>query len=162
MWASVYGIFALRFDSDPETCLADDSKDIRMQSVSTGTDVGDRFRTCFEWLFYLSLTLMTISLTITCCKNETLRKCLATLGVISHWGLTGLVLFLFISRFRHSGKVCSGDFLGDNDSTDGYLIQQGLFIKVMFFLFIGSLVVCTVCVCMGLTFFAGKKKTQGN
>ena len=161
VWATIYGYFALRFDSDPETCIADD-RDVRATGASTGTDVGDRFRTCFEWLFYLSLTLMTISLSMACCKSDSIRKCLGTVGIVAQWGLTGLVLFLFISRLRHSGQVCSGDFLGEHDSTDGYLIQQGLFIKVVFFLFIGSLIICTTCVCMGLAFFGAKKRTQGN
>ena len=30
VWALIYGYFALRFDDDPEVCMAKDSKDIRI------------------------------------------------------------------------------------------------------------------------------------
>lgn len=38
-------------------------------------------------------------------------------------------IFAFYVRTQHSGKVCSGDFLDVNDSREGYLIEQGRFIK---------------------------------
>ena len=37
-------------------------------------------------------------------------------------------LYVFIERFSHPGKVCSGDFLDVTDSEKGYLIDTGLFI----------------------------------
>ena len=118
VWASIYGYFALGFDSDPDVCVASDNKDVKVaSSASDGTDVGTRFRHCFEWLFYLSVLMMTISLTIACCKSAGLRKAFGVIGMLAQWALTIIVLVLLISRFRHSGRVCSGDFLGDNDST---------------------------------------------
>ena len=30
VWAIIYGYFALRFDDDPEVCMATDSKDVRI------------------------------------------------------------------------------------------------------------------------------------
>ena len=44
-------------------------------------------------------------------------------GVFFAW------IFLFYVRLQHSGKVCSGDFLEANDSRDGFLIEQGRFVK---------------------------------
>mmetsp|Transcript_1371 Transcript_1371/g.1875 ORF Transcript_1371/g.1875 Transcript_1371/m.1875 type:complete len:114 (+) Transcript_1371:326-667(+) len=42
--------------------------------------------------------------------------------------LTNLMLFFF--RFVHSGRVCSGDYLDPkSDSTQGYLLSQGSFVK---------------------------------
>ena len=32
-------------------------------------------------------------------------------------------IYGFICRFTHSGEVCSGDYLGSKDSTDGYLMS---------------------------------------
>ena len=127
MWTTIYGYFALRFDSDPEVCIATDSADLRVANADTGdenaVDVGARFRTCFDILFYLSLTMLTISLVISIIQAQAVRKFLAVLGFITQFSLPFCVLFLFVSRFRHSGKVCSGDYLGENDSTEGYLIQ---------------------------------------
>ena len=70
VWSAIYGYFALGFDSDPDSCVSSDDKDVKVASTTLdGTDVGSRFRHCFEWLFYLSVSMMTISLTIACCKS---------------------------------------------------------------------------------------------
>ena len=53
---------------------------------------------------------------------------------------------LFFSRFVHSGRVCSGDYLDlKSETAQGYLISQGSFIQtyasilsiVLYFLFCG-------------------------
>ena len=158
VWSAIYGYFALRFDSDPEVCIASETKDVRIAKGTSSiaedeTDVGERFRNCFDVLFFLSAYLMTISLVISCIKNETFRKCLAIIGALAQYALTITVIVLFVSRFRHTGRVCSGDYLKEHDPEEGYLIQQGLFIKVVFIFFAVSLVVCCVCLCIGLTLF---------
>ena len=129
VWASIYGFFALRYDSDPEACWATDAKDVKVPhdeadgAVADGAvDVGWRFRTSFDILFFSSLAMMVISLVITCIRVEPLRKCLAVIGAIAQYALTLVVLSLFVNRFRHSGKVCSGDYLEAGAAKDGYLI----------------------------------------
>ena len=49
-------------------------------------------------------------------------------------------IYAFTCRFTHSGEVCSGDFLDDKESTDGYLLSQGMFIKWFGYFFLAVLV----------------------
>ena len=49
-----------------------------------------------------------------------------------------------IARLRHSGRVCSGDFLKKNDKTEGYLIGQGMGLYVYFVLIIIMLALAIV------------------
>ena len=55
-------------------------------------------------------------------------------------------------RYQHSGQVCSGDFLQENDSTDGYLIEQGNLISVIWYIFVTFcwLIVASGCYCVYL------------
>ena len=85
-------------------------------------DVGSRFRICFMVLFYSSLACLFVSLVVSCVRSEALQKCLSILAAIGQYTLTLCVLFLFVTRYRHTGRVCSGDFLKDTDSEEGYLV----------------------------------------
>ena len=126
VWTAIYGWFALRFDDDPETCFASPTSDQRIRNSNSATendtDVGQRFRICFMVLFYTSLCCLVVSLVISLIRSQSLQKCMSILAAIAQYALTFCVLFLFVTRFRHTGRVCSGDFLKDTDSTEGYLI----------------------------------------
>ena len=125
VWTAIYGWFALHFDDDPEACFASNASDQRLITninPEHDTDVGSTFRTCFSVLFYTSLACLFVSLVISCVKSETLQKCLSILAALAQYSLTFCVLFLFVTRYRHPGRVCSGDFLKDTDSEEGYLI----------------------------------------
>ena len=57
-WACIFGFYALRFDGDPEVCLASDDQDLRVDKpVADGEyeDVGYRFRLVFSVSFYAAL-----------------------------------------------------------------------------------------------------------
>ena len=85
VWASIYGYFALRFDSDPEVCMASDSRDTKEANAGTAdsVNVGARFRTTFNILFYLSLLMLTLSLFISLIKVDGLRKFFVAVGIFS-------------------------------------------------------------------------------
>ena len=59
-WAIIFGFYALRYDDDPEVCLASDESDFRIiqsdtTDSSTYEDVGMRFRLVFSVSFYAAL-----------------------------------------------------------------------------------------------------------
>ena len=54
-----------------------------------------------------------------------MRLPVRAVGVLAHWVMGFATLAALIIRFQHSGKVCSGDYLEENESTEGYLIDQG-------------------------------------
>ena len=45
--------------------------------------------------------------------------------IVSMW------TYLLVVRFQYSGQVCSGDYLKEKQSHDGYLIEMGFAIKLM-------------------------------
>ena len=51
------------------------------------------------------------------------------INVCSNVVLLFIWIYGFICRFTHTGEVCSGDYLSDKDSIDGYLMSQGWFMK---------------------------------
>ena len=54
-WALVLGYFALRFDSDPEVCMATDENDFKFKKGNKEdayVDVGEEFRWFFEIGFF--------------------------------------------------------------------------------------------------------------
>ena len=64
------------------------------------------------------------------------------------------VLVGLIFRLIHTGKVCSGDYLNETDSTKGYLISQGWLLMLIIYIWMyimmscfGS-VICIVIVCI--------------
>ena len=146
----LFGFFVLRQDGDPEDCLASNDHETLLMSSqipqsgsseSSGNEeataaqdeivnVGERFRLCFEMLLAVH-ALAVISLILI----RTVRPALAiTIYSILPTVLVPLFIFfhlvLFYSRFVHSGRVCSGDYLDlKSDPTTGYLLAQGIFIK---------------------------------
>ena len=67
-------------------------------------------------------------------------------------------LMLFYSRFVHSGRVCSGDYLDTKvESANGYLLEQGSLIKTYGFLLSIGLYFTWCCFC-----FISARKTAAN
>ena len=57
-------------------------------------------------------------------------------------------LVLFGSRFVHSGRVCSGDYLDlKSDSSKGYLIGQGSFIRTYATILSVTIYLFWCCIC---------------
>ena len=46
-------------------------------------------------------------------------------------------------RYVHTGKVCSGDYLNEDEPTDGYLMDQGFMIELIVYLWI--MLMCLGC-----------------
>ena len=134
-WTLVFGFFALRLDRDPEQCEASDINDIRFGSLGAQSreerfiDIGERFRIIFEVNFFGYLSMTVIGTATYIISEETTRKFMFFLLAVLNYCVFFAWVFAFYVRTQHSGKVCSGDFLRDGDSTEGYLIDQGRFIK---------------------------------
>ena len=61
-------------------------------------------------------------------------------------------IILIIVRFSHPGKVCSGDYLLENESNDGYLVEQGRFVKIVFYFFLYSIAIFGCCACIAFMY----------
>ena len=61
---------------------------------------------------------------------------------------SGTWIYLWITRFKFSGKVCSGDFLVDDQDDSKYLIEVGLFIRFTLGMF--SLLCIILCLIFGI------------
>ena len=106
-------------------------------SVSKYTDVGDRFFTIFTVAFYLAIVVFCCGLLHTMCRSKYIRLPIRSVSVLSSFALTGCMLALVVCRFIHSGRVCSGDFLDENESTEGYMTTTGFMIACVALLYIG-------------------------
>ena len=58
-------------------------------------------------------------------RNKLVRLPARTVSAVSMWAMFLCTLVGIFMRFSHSGKVCSGDYLGETESTEGYLVTQG-------------------------------------
>ena len=93
-----------------------------------------RFRMSFEFLFYawgINLCLGVISHAI---PYASVRNALHSIMTIISYGIYIVVVWLYYSRFKHSGGVCCGDYLTDEEEenpavNNAHLIEQGLFLK---------------------------------
>lgn len=126
-WTLVFGFFALRLDSDPEDCEASDENDYRfglakLQREERFVNVGLRFRLTFG-IAFLSYATMTILGSLTYVVEADMpRKLMFLVLALVNYAVVFAWIFAFYTRMQHSGKVCSGDFLNENESTKGYLI----------------------------------------
>ena len=46
------------------------------------------------------------------------------------------VIIGIFTRFSHLGKVCSGDFLGEAESAEGYMVVQGTMLAILGYVWI--------------------------
>ena len=74
-------------------------------------DVGDRFRGTIEVLFLTHLASVIAAFCLILCSPRVARTIYLTLPNITMTIIALGNLFLFYSRFVHSGRVCSGDYL---------------------------------------------------
>ena len=89
--------------------------------------------------------------------TEYLKRALSILTLFAQYAYGLVWIYLIIVRFSHSGKVCSGDYLAENDITEGYAIEQGRFIKIIFYIFLYMMAFVACCGCCALMFYATKK-----
>ena len=133
-WTLVFGYFALRLDSDPEDCEASDEQDYRFGIGSKlheerFIDVGGRYRLTFRIAFFAYLAMTVIGSATYVISSDAIRKLMFLILALMNYAVVFAWIFAFYVRMQHSGKVCSGDYLEDSDSREGYLIEQGRFIK---------------------------------
>lgn len=128
-WAIVFGYFALNLDSDPTTCEASDENDYRFAAGVTAPtkepryiDVGFRFRLVMRIAFFSYAAMVTVGLLSYCSQSDVCRKGLFLVLALMNYAVMFAWIFVFYVRIQHSGKVCSGDFLDDTDSREGFLI----------------------------------------
>ena len=128
-WMLVFGYFAMRFDSDPEQCEASDENDYRFGLSKNHTaevrniDVGLRFRLIFGIAFYAYLTMTLIGAATYCLTSDAVRKLAFLILALMNYAVVFAWVFAFYVRLQHSGKVCSGDYLEDFESREGYLLE---------------------------------------
>ena len=63
---------------------------------------------------------------------------------------------MIIIRFSHAGKVCSGDYLAENDLTEGYTTEQGRFVKIIFYFFLYTIAIFGCCACCAFMYSVTK------
>ena len=135
-WALVFGYFALRLDGDPESCEASDINDYQWGTHGNITreerfiDVGFRFRLTFTIAFFSYLSMATLGSATYLITSDSIRKLAFFVLALANYAIFFAWIFAFYVRLQHSGKVCSGDFLEDSDPREGFLIEQGRFIKI--------------------------------
>ena len=124
-WAIVLGYFALRFDSDPEVCMATDANDFKFKKGANEEmyiDVGEEFRLFFEIGFFGYVAQITLGM-ITYMNLESItRQIVFFVNTLLSYAIFMAWIWGFYCRMSHSGCVCSGDFLEDNEATKGFLI----------------------------------------
>ena len=121
-------------------------------------DVGQRFRFCFEVLFITHLLQIVAYILIHLARPQTAININYIVPPITWTILLITSLVLFYSRFVHSGRVCSGDYLdAKTENSSGYLIMQGSFIKTYAAILSITIYLMFCCIC-----FVSAKKTAIN
>ena len=128
-----FGYAALGYTSDPESCIASDEVQRRIAvkdgnrdyllSMPQYTDVGVSLRTAFEIGFYASTIMFTAALIHMVIKTKYIRLPARLVAVLSYFTMFGCLIAALVIRYKNTGKVCAGDFLNEDEPTDGYLIE---------------------------------------
>ena len=119
-WAIVLGYVALRYDSDPEVCMATDENDLKFKTgkdIDRYVDVGEEFRLFFDVAFYGYLAQIALGTFSYTNLDKIMREFVFLLIVLLSYAIFVAWIWGFYCRMSHSGQVCSGDFLDDGAST---------------------------------------------
>ena len=131
---AAFGFFSARIDGDPESCRVaneetanikdPDVQDSVYETMPNVINVGANFRLMFDVLFYAGCSLlifhsMKVLGVVKSSEEEELSNCARCvllayylMVVCSQAVMIGALTLAFRFRFIHSGRVCSGDFLG--------------------------------------------------
>ena len=66
-------------------------------------------------------------------SSDEVRKLMFLVLALMNYAVIFAWIYAFYVRMQHSGKVCSGDFLEDSDSKEGFLVQQGMLLDALHF-----------------------------
>ena len=151
-----YVVFAFRLAYAPNSCYANTLSTVPVPA-SSGRDVKDNFQFIFvvgSICGVLEIARNSINLWAKCFNYQNLAIAFQILGFITAF----LFLFNFIMmqlyRFTHNGRVCSGDYKGDDrDFTNReYLVEYGFFIYVLIWCYYSMIALLTISVsCFALT-----------
>ena len=139
----VYGYESLGFAKDPEHCYAKEGSD----SIATNfdaaeddtdyVDVGERFHIVFTINYYAAM-IVGLSGILHSFEVKAIRLVTRAFGTLAQqlMGVTALVGIVF--RLLHTGQVCSGDFLEEDELKDssGYLTSQGWLLMLFVYIWI--------------------------
>ena len=130
---SIYGYFAFGIADDGTSCMGPEDENLTHRLTDEPNkgdyeEVGDGFRFGFALLFFNTLLQALILFAIHFWNLlEQLQSLVYVVMATILWSfITWLNLWMF--RRTHEGMVCSGEFLEDNESQDGYLVETGRFL----------------------------------
>lgn len=142
IWTLIYGYEALGYSPDPDHCYASDFSNFRVTDLHDKrtddfVDVGERFSIIFTIAYFSALTIFVMGI-LHCFNHKHVRIFARAIGTIANNVMGIAVIIGLVFRMIHSGKVCSGDFIADKDSKDGYLITQGFILMLVIYIYIAS------------------------
>ena len=145
-------------DNDQIVLLTSKTPKDKEAEEETYVNVGERFRFWFQILFSIHLFMMVCVILLRLVKPTMARLIYFFLPQF----LIPILLFgnlmLFYSRFVHSGRVCSGDYLDTKtEPSTGYLVAQGSLIKTYASILSVAIYLVWCCIC-----FVSARKTQAN
>ncbi|CDW74568.1 UNKNOWN [Stylonychia lemnae] len=161
-YGAIFGLF-FHYTYNVEvknTCTAIDSSDTA--SYKDGdVDASQKFQTVlmmYTWTFFIGIIREFLRTT-----NDKLNSDIVK-GVINFFFLAELVqlaalIMMHVYRLQHSGKVCAGDYLNDDefekaDEGNLYLISRGKFLWGWLIL---NWTILGLCGCLNITIFMCKK-----
>ena len=151
IFMGLFGYYWFGYDNDPETCYAASDQDRRIATKLNVVDVGKQFGQIFRVAFCAAAANLASGIVYAAFSNKTVRKVCRLSYTFATWLiLFSVIIGIYFRYFTHGGKVCSGDYLEENESTDGYLISKG---KMLSFLTFAWVVLMTLGVCIGLVAF---------
>ena len=134
------------YDNDPDSCIATEEFQKRVvfegdwsgvqRDESKYIDIGGRFDNIFHICFWAAFMIVLSGVAHTVFRMKTVRLPARVISAISVWAMLLCTIVGIFIRFSHSGKVCSGDYLGDNESTEGYLVTQGSMLAALLYVWI--------------------------
>ena len=90
----------------------------------------------FNAAFYASLVILASAVAHICTRAKFVRIPARISAVIAQWTLVIAVIAGIVTRFMHTGRVCAGDFLGAEESTEGYLVTQGNMLAFIMYMWV--------------------------
>jgi len=133
--ALVWGYFALRMDSDPESCIASTKDDyFYSEGDKTTIDVGATWRYIEEIVFYGYVGTILLA-TLSYQASVEFSLLLVFIGQIAQLVCAYYAFWAYYIRSQHSGRFCAGDSINTVKGSDNLLASQGLFFLINLWLF---------------------------
>ena len=123
LWVILFGVFSFGFDMDPDSCIVSNEKDLIADHIPwidyvdqdnpSAVDVGVRFRFFFDCAFLMASIQLVVSIfgVIATVETSRFRSWLTCIFWLANLLTVVLWIYVFIMRYMHSGRLCSGDFI---------------------------------------------------